>query len=169
MRTEISPWLAWLQRHKVVVGTVTAMTTLAVALVWVAFRWNVATDRFEMLEKQAAEGFLQAPSSNRVVRVDPRAPRSIAAARGGFPERIDLLFNARTERYSRFRVSLLRQDGTLLVRADQMVRDSNFDLRLSFNTSLLPAGHYVVRVEGYAPRGGKLEPFGAAPVEIAAR
>ena len=66
--------------------------------------------------------------------------------------------NARSDRYARFRVSLLRDDGTLLLHADQLVRDSNQDLRLSFNTSLLPAGRYRLRVEGYA-RGGKLERF----------
>ena len=58
-------------------------------------------------------------------------------------------------------MSLLRDDGTLLVHADQMVRDSNYDLRLSFNTSMLPAGEYVLRVDGYA-RGGKLERFAEA-------
>ena len=40
------------------------------------------------------------------------------------------------------------------------------DLRLSFNTSLLPAGPYVLRVEGYA-RGGKLERVGEARVVAA--
>jgi hypothetical protein len=35
------------------------------------------------------------------------------------------------------------------------------DLRLSFNTSLLPAGSYVLRVEGYA-RDGRLEHLGEA-------
>ncbi len=58
-------------------------------------------------------------------------------------------------------MSLLREDGTLLLHADQLVRDSNQDLRLAFNTSLLPAGRYVLRVEGYG-RGGKLERFGEA-------
>ncbi len=47
-----------------------------------------------------------------------------------------------------------------------MVRDSNYDLRLSFNTSMLPAGEYVLRVYGYA-RGGKLERFAEATVRVA--
>ena len=58
-------------------------------------------------------------------------------------------------------VDSLREDGTLLLHADQLVRDSNQDLRLAFNTSLLPAGGYVIRVEGYG-RGGKLERFAEA-------
>ena len=63
-------------------------------------------------------------------------------------------------------MSLLREDGTLLLHADQMVRDSNYDLRLSLNTSMLPAGRYVLRVEGYG-RGGKLERFAEARVVVA--
>jgi hypothetical protein len=117
----------------------------------------------ELLQKQAEAGFLQAPSSTRAVRVDLRAPATISVGGRDFPERIDLKVNARTDRYARFRVSLLRDDGTLLLHADQLVRDSNMDLRLSFNTSLLPAGPYLLRVEGYA-RGNRLEKIGEARV-----
>ncbi|MEX0733639.1 MAG: hypothetical protein WD944_07435 [Steroidobacteraceae bacterium] len=168
MPTEVSPWIDKLQEHKVLVGTATAILALVVALIWVAWRWGVAEDRLEMLEKQAAAGFLQAPSSNRTVRIDPRSPRVVSVGGGEFPERVDLLINARTNQHSRFRVSLLRHDGTLLVHADQVVRDSNYDLRLSFNTSMLPAGPYLIRVEGYA-RGGKLQPFAEAQLQVAGR
>lgn len=168
MPTEISPWVEKLKEHKVVVGTSTALLVLVVALIWVAWRWGVAEDRMEMLEQQAAKGFLQAPSSNLSVRIDLRTPRLVPIDGGGFPQRIDLLINARTKQYARFRVSLVRDDGTLLVHADQMVRDSNNDLRLSFNTSMLPDGRYEIRVEGYA-RGGKMERFGKAPLQVTSR
>jgi hypothetical protein len=116
-----------------------------------------------LMQRQAEAGFLQAPSSTRTVRVDLRAGGTVSVGGRQFPERIDLLVNARTGRHARFRLTLQREDGTLLVHADQLVRDSNMDLRLSFNTSLLPAGRYVLRVEGYA-RGGRLEPLGEARV-----
>jgi len=48
------------------------------------------------------------------------------------------------------------------------VRDSNQDLRLSVNTSMLPQGSYVLRVEGNG-RGGKLEHFGEAQLRVAGR
>lgn len=168
MPTEISPWINRLKEHKVVVGTVTALLVLAVALIWVGWRWGVAEDRMEMLEQQAAKGFLQAPSSTRIVRIDLRTPRLIPIDGGGFPQRIDLLMNARTKLYSRFRVSLVRGDGTLLVHADQMVRDSNDDLRLSFNTSMLPDGPYEIRVEGYT-RGGRMERFAEVAMRVSGR
>ncbi len=168
MHTEISPWLEKLKPHRFTIGIGALVLVLLVALVWVAWRWGVAENRMAMLEKQAAAGFLQAPSSNRRVRLDLRTPRVVAIGGGEFPERIDLLMNARTKQYARFRVSLLRDDGTLLVRGDQMVRDSNFDLRFSLNTSILPAGTYLIRVEGYG-RGGKLGQFAEARLQAAAR
>jgi hypothetical protein len=168
MPTEISPWVESLKEHKLVVGSATALVVLLVALIWVAWRWGVAEDRLEMLEQKAAAGFLQAPSSTRNVRIDLRSPRLVALDGGGFPQRIDLLLNARTKQYARFRVSLLRADGTLIFHADQMVRDSNDDLRLSFNTSMLPDGRYEIRVEGYA-RSGRMERFGEAPIQITGR
>jgi hypothetical protein len=166
MPTEMGPWIDRLREHRLMVGAVAALVVLAVALVWVAWRWGVAEDRMAMLQKQAEAGFLQAPSSSRVVRVDLRAPGTVTVSGGGFPERVDLRLNARTTRYSRFRVSLLREDGTLLLHAEQMVRDSNQDLRLSLNTSMLPPAAYVVRVEG-SGRGGRLEAFAEARLQVA--
>ncbi len=109
MPTEISPWVDRLREHKVILATATALLVLLVALVWVAWRWGIAEDRMEMLEQQAAKGFLHAPSSNRTVRIDLRSPRLVSVGGGKFPERIDLFINARTKQYARFRVSLLRE------------------------------------------------------------
>jgi hypothetical protein len=156
MHTEISPWVEKLSPYRFVVAGAAILVLLVGAIAWLAYRWNIAEDRMEILQKQADAGFLQAPSSSRTVRIDLRAPRPVAVGGAGFPERIDLFVNARTDRYARFRVSLLRDDGTLIVHADHMVRDSNYDLRLSFNSSILPAGDYRVRVEGYV-RGGVLQ------------
>jgi hypothetical protein len=163
MPTEIGPWIDRLREHRLAIAAATALVALIVALVWVAWRWGVAEDRMAMLQKQADAGFLQAPSSTRTVRVDLRNPGTVSIGGGEFPERVDFLLNARSDRYARFRVSLLRHDGTLVFRADQLVRDSNLDLRLSINSSALPQGNYVLRVEGYA-RGGRTEPFSEVSV-----
>jgi hypothetical protein len=166
MPTEISPWIERLKSHRLAIGTAALVVILAIALAWVAWRWGIAEDRLAMLRKQADAGFLQAPSTSRSVRVDLRVPQTLGVGGGGFPERIDLRINARTDRFARFRVSLLRDDGTLVVHADHMIRDSNDDLRLSFNTSMLPGGGYLLRVEGYA-RGGRLDRFAEVPLRVA--
>jgi len=166
MHTEISPWIEKLSPYRLAIALGAAFLALLVALAWVGWRWSVAEDRMEMMRQQAAAGFLQAPSSNRTVRIDLRKPGNVGIGGGEFPERVDFLVNARTQRYVRFRVSLLRDDGTFVARADQMVRDSNMDLRLSFNTSILPEGQYVLRVEGYGRRG-QLERFAEARLTAA--
>jgi hypothetical protein len=165
MPTEISPWIERLRPHRLAIGVGVLLVTLAVALAWVAWRWGVAEDRMAMLQAQADAGFLQAPTSSRTVRIDLRAPGTVSMGGGEFPERIDLRVNARSERHTRFRASLVRDDGTLLFHADQLVRDSNQDLRLSLNTAILPQGEYVLRVEGYG-RGGKLERFAEANIRV---
>ena len=156
MHTEISPWIEKLSPYRFAIAGAAVLVLLVGSIAWLAYRWNIAEDRMAILQKQADAGFLQAPSSSRAVRIDLRSPKAVSVGGAGFPERIDLYVNARTDRYARFRVSLLRDDGTLIVHADQMVRDSNYDLRLSFNSSILPAGGYRVRVEGYV-RGGALQ------------
>ena len=156
MPTEISPWIERLRERRLAAGAAVAAVVLLVALAWVAWRWGVAEDRMAMLQKQADAGFLQAPSTNRTVRVDLRRPATVTIGAGDFPERVDFLLNARSDRYARYRASLLRHDGTLVFRADQLVRDSNLDLRLSLNSSAVPQGSYSLRVEGYA-RGGRVQ------------
>ena len=166
MHTEISPWIEKLSPYRLVIALGAAFLVLLIALGWVAWRWSVAEGRMEIMQKQAAAGFLQAPTSSRTVRVDLRNPGQVGVGGGDLPERIDFLVNARTARFARFRVSLLRDDGTLIVHADQMVRDSNMDLRFSLNTSILPEGHYILRIEGYL-RNGQLERFADARLTAA--
>jgi hypothetical protein len=168
MQTQVPAWLEKLQQPKVLAGVAGLVLMLVIALIWVVWRWGIAEDRFEMMEKKAAEGFLQAPSSTRTVRIDPRNGQLVSVDSGGFPQRIDLFIAARADRFERFRVSLVRDDGTLVLHADRMVRDSNNDLRLSINTSILPDGKYLIRVEGYT-RGGEMERFAEARMQVMGR
>ena len=168
MQTQVPAWLEKVQQPKVLAAIAGLVLMLVIALVWVVWRWGIAEDRFEIMEKKAAEGFLQAPSSTRTVRVDPRTRQLVAIDSGGFPQRIDLLIAARSDRFQRFRVSLVRDDGTLVLHADRMVRDSNNDLRLSLNTSILPDGKYVIRIEGYT-RGGEMERYAEARMQVMGR
>jgi hypothetical protein len=168
MQTELPPWLEKVQQPKFLAALAGLLLVLLLTLIFVAWRWSIAQDRFEMLEKKAAEGFVQAPSSTRTVRVDPRAARLVSIHSGGFPQRIDLHIAAVTRNYERFRVSFLRDDGVLVLHADRLVRDSNNDLRLSFNTSILPDGPYLIRIEGYK-RDGTMERFAEARMQVVGR
>lgn len=168
MDSENPTWLERLQQPKALAGVGGLILVLVLVLIWAAWRWGIAEERYELLEKKAAEGFLVAPSSTRNVRVNPRDSRVIGIGGGDLPQRVDLKIAAVTSSYDRFRVTLMRDDGTLLLHADRMVRDSNNDLRLSLNTSLLPVGRYRLKIDGYS-RQGDLEPFEEASLQVAGR
>lgn len=168
MQVEIPAWMAKFQQPPVVLAGLGLILFLIVVVLVLFWRLGIAGDRYEMLEKRAAEGFLQAPSSTRTVKLDPRESPRVSIDAGGFPQRIDLLVNARSSRYAHFRLTLLRNDGTLILHADRLTRDSNYDLRLSFNTSMLPDGEYRIRVEGYA-RNGELERLSEAQMRVSGR
>jgi hypothetical protein len=168
MDSELPEWMEKVREPKALAGIAGLILVLILALAWTAWRWGIAEDRYEMMEKKAGEGFLQAPSSTRSVRIDPRQSRIVGIDAGGMPQRVDLMIAAVTSNHDRFRVSLLRDDGTLVLHADRMVRDSNSDLRMSFNTSLLPNGRFRLRIEGYT-RNGDLQPFEEASLQVSGR
>jgi len=168
MQNEVPAWMEKLQQPKALAGIGGLILVLVLVLIWIAWRWGIAEERYELLEKKAAEGFLVAPSSTRSVRIDPRQSRVIGIGGSDLPQRVDLMIATVTSSYDRFRVSLVRDDGTLVLHADRMVRDSNSDLRLSLNTSALPAGRYRLKIDGYSRRGD-LEPFEEASLQVAGR
>jgi len=168
MQSEVPAWMEKFQQPKALAGIAGLVLVLLLVLVWVAWRWGIAEERYALLEKKAAEGFLVAPSSTRSVRINPRDSRVIGIGGGDLPQRVDLRIATVTSSYDRFRVSLVRDDGTLVLHADRMARDSNNDLRLSLNTSALPAGRYRLKIDGYS-RQGDLEPFEEASLQVAGR
>lgn len=168
MQNEVPAWMEKLQQPKALAGIGGLILVLVLVLIWIAWRWGIAEERYALLEKKAAEGFLVAPSSTRSVRIDPRQSRVIGIGGSDLPQRVDLMIATVTSRYDRFRVSIVRDDGTLVLHADRMVRDSNSDLRLSLNTSVLPPGRYGLRIDGYSKRGD-LESFEEATLQVAGR
>ena len=65
MHTEISPWIEKLSPYRLVIALGAAFLALVVALAWVGWRWSVALDRMEIMQRQAAAGFLQAEVEHR--------------------------------------------------------------------------------------------------------
>lgn len=120
-----------------------------------------------MLEARAAEGFLLPPSVTRTVRVALRSPARITLGGGPAPERLEILINARSNRFKVFRVAISRDDGTAVLHVDRLQRDSNDDLRIALNSTLLPPGHYSIRVEGFTSRG-ETDSAGSIPMEVVA-
>lgn len=168
MEIEYPDWMAGYQKPQVLAGGALLILLLVVALAWTAWRWNVALDRMAMMQTQAAVGFLQPPSSTRTVHIDPRAGRMTGIDAGGFATRADLAIAVTGDRYDRYRIALSRDDGTALLHAERLALDSNGELHLGLNTSMLPNGIYRLRVEGYTRRGD-LEKYAESRLSIAGR
>lgn len=169
VQVELPDWMRKWFKPEVFLGGIVLILALALAVLWFSWRWSIAEDRMDMMQAQADEGFLQAPSSSRTVRLDPRRGSSTATVGGGdAPERIDLAINAPSDRFDRFRVSIVRDDGTLVMHADRVLRDSNLDLRISFNSSVLAPGTYKVRIEGIE-RNGAYTRYAEAVLRAAGR
>lgn len=126
---------------------------LALALGVVLWRWDMAVDRQRVLETQARQGFLAPTSEAQIIRIDPQARQRYGIGGGTAASRIELHVAVRTLEFNQFRVNLARGDGTFVAQLNRLVRDSNGNLRLAFNSSLLPAGDYELRVEGITWRG----------------
>jgi hypothetical protein len=168
MQIEYPEWMAKYQKPGVLAGGAVLILVLVVALVWTAWRWNIALDRMAMMQAQAAVGFLQPPSSAQTVHIDPRAGRLTGVDAGGFARRVDLAIAVASDRFDRYRIALSRDDGTALLHVERLALDSNGELHFGFNTSMLPDGIYRLRIEGYTRRG-ELQLFAQSRMQISGR
>jgi hypothetical protein len=168
MIIEYPEWMAKYQKPQVLAGGAVLILVLVVALAWTAWRWNIALDRMEMMQAQAAVGFLQPPSSTQTRRIDPRAGGITGIDAGGLPSRVDLAIAVQSDRFERYRIALSRDDGTAILHAERLALDSNGELHLGFNSSMLPDGIYRLRVEGYTRRG-ELERYAESRLQIEGR
>ena len=125
---------------------------LAMALVAVLWRWDIAVDRQHVLEARAAEGFLAPTTRSETLKIDPELSQRYAVG-SGTPARIELQIAMPSLKFNQFRVNLARADGTFAVQMNRMVRDSNGNLRLALNSSILPGGDYELRIDGLTWRG----------------
>jgi len=159
------PPSTWWQERRVAIGAAVAIVALALACAWLAHRAGIARERMELLEAQAAEGFLAPPSTTRTVAVDLASGRTIGLG-GGTPERVEVRIGARSNKFNLFRVSLARDDGTAVLHFDRLQRDSNGEIRFALNSTLLPPGSYSIRIDGFTWRGETV-PVGRVGLTVA--
>jgi hypothetical protein len=148
----------WWHDRRVAIGAAGLIGVLLIACTWLAISANIARERMALLEARAQQGFLAPPSTTRTVRVSADSGGSVALGRS-VPERLEIRIEARSNKYNQFRISIQRDDGTAVLHVDRLARDTNGDLRLALNSTLLPPGSYSLRIEGFTWRG-ETEPVG---------
>jgi hypothetical protein len=103
------------------------------------------------------EGTLAAPKAQHNYRVAPDHAAGINSARVTVntksPELIDLNIDMSYSRDTLFRIVVDKHDQGRVIMLENLLKDSNGDLRIAFNTSGLASGQYDVLVQALPPRG----------------
>jgi hypothetical protein len=180
------PQPPWWRSIYVLVG-MGAITVLSLAAFWVLFGKHVMLqNRLEEARIVAAQGPLVQPASETSVTITPdRAPdlgRARIVVSRSAPQlmdvHIDLAYtqpgnpgvaapNSQllSKRLMTFRMVVDKKDQGRALIVNNLLKDSNNQLRLTLNSTGLSAGIYTVRIEG-VPFGGGSEPLGWLQLEV---
>jgi hypothetical protein len=141
----------WWREPYVLVGMaiVTVFSILAFAALF--GKYLLLRGRLEDARFLATQGGLVATTIQRNLVVAPSRVAGLGAARisvnRGAPQLVDLLIDMNYTKETLFRVVIdKREQGRVLVLAN-LLKDSNGDLRMAFNTSALAGGLYDIRIE----------------------
>jgi len=142
----------WWHDRRVAIAAASAIGILLIACIWLAISAGIARERMALMQAREQQGFLAPPSTTRTVRVSIGSRGDIWLGRAA-PERLEIRIDARSNRFNQFRVAIQRNDGIAILHVDRLQRDSNGELRLALNSTLLPPGSYSLQIEGFTWRG----------------
>jgi hypothetical protein len=159
------PDAPWWKAPYVLIGL--AAVTLATLLAFwtMVAKYHLARSELEDTKTRIRQGPLVQPAVQTVLHVAPdRAPgidQARIAVSATAPQLIDLHIDmSYTQKLNEFRMIVDKQDQGRALIINNLLKDSNNDLRLTFNTTGLAAGIYTVRIEALPPRGGDAIPDG---------
>ncbi len=158
----------WWRDPRLLIGAAAAIVALLVLALWLSARVSSAEHQSERLQAQAEEGFIRAPSTTRIARATPAAAGQLRVGAGEFAERLEIRIAVPGDKFRSYNVALARDDGVSIFNAERLQRDSNGELILQLNSSVLPAGAYSIRLEGVTARG-RTEPAGRIRLSVSGR
>jgi len=132
------------------------LLTLVIAVsAWLGQRELAAENA--ALRTKAETGLLLAPTRTAVQRIVPGRPgEAVPTVNVGnrvAPSLAELRVDVSFVRNQLFEATVRRDDGTWFARFDNLMRDSNGQLRLAFNSGAFAAGTYVVELDAVNLRG----------------
>lgn len=156
------PRVQWWRRIEVTAGLAALSAALLLGLWILGARYVDRGHAIAGLEQRLETGTLQAPTRTRTIKVTAdRTRTSRAAVRlqlKDAAELVELRVNVAYARQNAFRVIVDKKDQGRGGTIHNLLRDSNGDLRLIFNSSALRPGDYTLTIEGL--------PFRGAPVPV---
>jgi len=154
----VLPWWKHLYFH-IGLGVVAALSLLAFMVLFAKF--VLIRGQLEDAQSAAKHGALLPPTSLSAMRLEPdRAPginHAKFAVNHAMPAMVDLKINMSFTKLNDFKVVLEKQEQGRALVIEHLMKDSNGDLRITFNTSGLSVGSYNIRIDGLPFRG---EPIG---------
>lgn len=180
------PHPPWWKSIYVLIG-LGALTFLSLAAFWVLFsKYFILQNRLEEARAVVTQGSLVQPASETSVTITPDRAPNIGRARivvnRAAPQlmdvHIDLAYTqpsgagvstsnaqALAKKLMTFRMVVDKKDQGRALILNNLLKDSNNQLRLTLNSTGLAAGIYTVRIEGL-PFGGGTYPLGWLLLEV---
>lgn len=137
------------------------LTFLSLVAFWALFgKYLLLRGELDDTRMRLTQGSLAPPALLSNLRVSPdRIPgldKSRISVSRSAPQLLDVRIDMGFSHEMQFRMTVDKQDQGRALILNNLTKDSNGDLRLSFNSSGLAAGIYNVRIEGLPFRGGPI-------------
>ncbi len=149
-----TPW--WKTPQALILTCIVALAALA-AIPILMGKLTLLRGRLEDAQMQLRQGSLVAPAAMRNLRIQPDRAAGVDSARltvnHGLAQLIDLGIDMSYSPEKHFRVTIDKRDQARALVLGSLAKDSNGDLRITFNTTALGSGVYDVRIQALPQLG----------------
>ena len=143
-----TPW--WSKPHALIAASLVAVGALIGCAV-LAGKVTLLNGRLGDAALKLNQGSLAAPGSMQAMRIEPDRSATAGSAKLSVDHHsaqlIDLSIDVSWSTEKRFRLTLDKRDQARVLVLGDMIKDSNGNLRITFNTSALGKGQYDVRIQ----------------------
>jgi hypothetical protein len=151
------PPLPWWKTPYTLIGLAAVALLCLVAFWFLMGKYVLLRSELQDTRERSHQGSLVQPATERDLRIGPdRAPgldRARIVVSRAAPELIDVHIDMSYSKLMQFRMFVDKQDQGRALVLNNILKDSNNELRLTINTTGLAAGVYTVRIEALPPRG----------------
>jgi hypothetical protein len=151
------PKTPWWKTPYLPIGCVALALASLVALWALSNRYELLRSELDDARTRLQQGSLEQPATHNEIRVSPdRAPHlgkaRITVSRS-VPVLVDLRIDMNYSTASQYRLIVDKRDQGRALIVNGLLKDSNGEVRLTFNTSGLAAGIYEARIDALPARG----------------
>jgi hypothetical protein len=165
------PRIPWWKTPYVLIG-LAALALASLLAFWTLFgKFALLRSELEDTRARLLQGSLEPPATQTELRVSPdRAPgidRARVSVNRNAPQLVDLHVDLSYSKAMQFRLIVDKKDQGRALILNNLLKDSNGELRLTFNTTGLGAGIYSTRIEALPLRGDAIpQPAGWLILEV---